>query len=507
MVVNNRFGRFINSSLLSILVSFVIFLFVFFTPPDSFLNMHSVTYSYNSDTPSYLRFFIDPWRSMRSPGYSLFLSTFLEPHRERMNYIIKNSNGLPYNKLFSTSEGLPEFIDAAGLEGVFDDIVLCQRILLGLGAAFFVYACSLYINSLVVGGSFLLAVQVVPLVDATYILTESVAQPLSFFAMGLLLLFFKKSKFPLLFLGALCASSLYLVRPPGIYMLVLAGICWFYFFWKGHFHHAFKFFFTAVGFLPAIAYIGYISITSGYLMFGTHPKNSDLQFTCYYLQKEDINNMPTLRAREYARIYLDKIDAWKKDNAQSAMGLDYEDWPSTKSFGYRYNTAVWPLVHGLDSAILAELAKNPQIGRLSNKARLIMGRELKEGMLERHTADRIKTVCVNMLTGLGYYRDYMGSSLWKYGFPLIIGAWSVWCLALLLCPRVRFCLFLPGAAHLLHVFAIAYGNFILPRYIDLTETLFVFGVFLSLWSLVERLCQFYQKRYGDKCEKTLAAVM
>ena len=127
-------------------------------------------------------------------------------------------------------------------------------------------------------------------------------------------------------------------------------------------------------------------------------------------------------------------------------------------------------------------------------------------MLKRHTGDRIKTVIGNILTGLGYYRDYNSSSLWKYGFPLIIGGWGVWCLALLLCPRVRFCLFLPGAAHFLHIFAVAYGNFVLARYVDLTETLFVFAVFLSLWALGARLWQFRRKIFGERAKQAAATL-
>lgn len=175
---------------------------------------------------------------------------------------------------------------------------------------------------------------------------------------------------------------------------------------------------------------------------------------------------------------MEKVETWKKDNDTNAFGPDFEKWPQTKSFGYMYNTTVWPLTYGPEGEVWAELAKNPQIAPLSLKKMVKTGRELKMGMLKRHTGDRIKTVCCNMLAGLGYYRDYQSSSLWKYGVPLIIGGWGVWSLALLICSAVRFCLFLPGAAHLLHVFVISHGNFILPRYIDLTETLFVFAVFL-----------------------------
>ncbi|WP_165075768.1 MULTISPECIES: hypothetical protein [unclassified Desulfovibrio] len=488
----------INPFLIRIFVSLFIFFFVFSIPLDYSLNKYGGTYVHRPDTSSYLSLSLspsillslDPWKSARAPGYGLFLYAFLEPHKKELANAFKKAGKLPPSEVFAVGKRLPEFINGEGLQGVFDNIVLAQRLLLSIGAAFLVYACSLYINALVVGACFFLGVQVTPLVNVSMLLTESVAQPLSFFAVGLLLLYFKKRNFFLLFLAALCASALYLVRPAGIYMLGLGGICWFYFFWEARFRHVFKFLLAATGFLPAVAYIGYISLTSGHLFFGTHPQGSDLQFSSYYLQKEDMGNMPTLRSREYARIFLDKVELWKKENATSAFGPDFKEWPRTKSFGYVYNTTVWPLTYGPEGEVWAELAKNPRIGPLSLKEMVKTGRELKIGMLMRHTGDRIKTVGCNILAGLGYYRDYRSSSLWAYGLPLIMGAWGAWCLGLLLCPQVRFCLFLPGAAHLLHVFVISYGNFILPRYIDLTETLFIFAVFLSLWALGSRLWQF-----------------
>lgn len=495
-------SKVINLPRLNIFVALFFFLFVFFTPLDYSLNKYGGTYVPRPDTPSYFNLPLDPWESVRTPGYPLFLYPFLEPHREKVESAFKNASQLPQAEIFPA---FPKFINAQGLQEVFDNIVLCQRVVLALGAAFLVYTCSLYINALVVGVCFFLGVKLCPLVNPAYLLTESVAQPLSFFAIGLLLLFFKKGNFIFLFLATLCASSLYLVRPAGIYMLALSSFCWLYFFWKDRFHHIFKFLIVATGFLPALAYIAYLSITSGYLMFGTHPEGSDLQFSSYYLQKEDIENMPTLRAREYARIYLDKVEDWKKEHAKRVLGPDFEQWPRTRSFGYRYNTAVWALMWLPAGQVLAELAKNPQIGPLGIKDLVIMGRELKSGVLKRHTGDRIKTVGCNILAGLGYYRDYRSSSLWKYGFPLIMGSWGVWGLALLFCPRVRFCLFLPGAAHFLHIFAISYGNFIHWRYINLTEPLFLFAVFLSLWALAGRLGQFCRKVCGNRARQAAAA--
>ncbi|WP_165075761.1 MULTISPECIES: hypothetical protein [unclassified Desulfovibrio] len=493
----------INFPLINVLVSLFTFLFVFFTPLDYSLNKYGGTYVYTPDTGTYFPLYWDPWKSTRTPGYPLFLYPFLEPHRKELAAAFKMAHKKLAPEDFST--GFHECLNEAGLQGVFDNIVLCQRLLLSIGAAFLVYTCALFINPLVVGGCFFLCVKMLPLVNPTWLITECVAQPLSFFTIGLLLLFFRKRNFLFLFLAALCASFLYLVRPAGVYMLALGGICWLYFFWKDRFHHVFKFLFSATGFLPAVAYIGYLSITSGYLLFGTHPESSDLQFSCYFLQKEDIENMPTLRAREYARIQLDKVEFWKKEISK-LYWPDFEEWPRTKSFGFLYNYSAWPITYMPENEVLRELSKNPQIGPLNLKQRVMMGRELKKGMLKRHSWDRIKTVGCNILAGLGYYSDFPSSTLKrKYGFPLMVCGWGVWCIALLLCQEVRFCLLLPGAAHLLHVFAISYGNSIGYRYVDLTEPLFAFAVFLSLWALACRLWQFYRKTSGARGRETMEA--
>lgn len=498
--MSEKVRKVVDSSWIHICVSLFIFVFVFFTTLDSSLNKYGGTYLHNPDTAGYLKPALDPWTSQRLPGYGLFLYPFLEPHRAKLEIAINNARKLPGEEVFRVGKRLPEFINAEGLQGVFDNIVLSQRLLLSLGAAFLVYACSLYFNAIVVGACFLLGIQIAPLVNPAWLISESVAQPLAFFSIGLLLLYFKKRKVLFLFLAILCSSYLYLVRASGLCMIGLCGMVWIYFLYKERFSHIYKYFLAATGFLPALAYIAYISITSGYLIFGTHHIVSDVQFSCYFLQKEDIENMPTLRSREYARIYLDKVEAWKEEHGKR-FWPDFEDWPRTKSFGYRYNVSVWPLASGPVRHVLAELANNPQIGPLSLKERVKLGRELKKGVLKRHMGDRISTVGCNILAGLGYYSDFRVSALGQYGFSLTIAGLSAWCLALLLCPRVRFCLFLPGSLHLLHVVAIAYGNFVLSRYINLTETLFVFAIFLSLWALLGRLAQFCRKKWGERGEE------
>lgn len=481
-----RLRSWLNSLSVRVLASLCIFFCVFFTSLDSSPNKYGGTYVHNPDTPSYFMLPWNPWTSIRTPGYALFLYPFLEPHRAQLETVMKEARKLPFSEVFSWGKRFPEFVNAGGLQSVFDNVVLFQRLFLSLGAAFLVYTCSIFFNPLMVGVCFFLATRITPLVNPALLLTESVAQPLSFFALGFLLIFFKKRNFFFLFSASLSASMLYLVRPAGIYMLGLCGIAWLCFFRKERFRQRYGFFLAATGFLPAAAYIVYISATAGYLIFGTHPEGSDLQFSCYFLQKEDIANMPTVRSREYARIYLEKIDAWKMENGKRLFGPNFDEWPKTRSIGYRYSRTAWPLAFYPKYAVLAELAKNPEIGPLSLLDRVRVGRELQIGVLKRHRGDFIRTVTRNILTGVGYYRDYKSSSLWAYGFPRIVAAWGVWVCALLCCPRARFCLLLLGGAHLFHLLAVSYGNFIDPRYMNLTEVLFVFGVFLSLWSLVDR---------------------
>lgn len=492
---------------MAILVSLGIFLCVFCAPIDSLSNKFG-NYIFGPDTFTYLTPEFNPWKSFRAPGYAIFLYPFLEPHRTQLEKIFREVRKLPTSEVWGPRTRLPEFINAGGMQGVFDNIVLCQKIFLGLSLAFLVYTCSLYFNPVVAGVCILLGLQITPLVNPAFLLTESVAQPLSFLAIGFLLLAFKNEKrhFLFLFLATLSASIMYLVRPSGLCLMGICALTWIYLLWKEHFRHVGKLILVTTGFLPAIVYIVYISITAGYLIFSTHPQASDLQFSSYFLEPEDIENMPTLRSKEYARLYLDASAIWRKENIKR-LWPDFDAWPQTRSFAYRYNIAVWPLTSRPERVVLAELAKNPQIGRLSIKDRVRLGRELKAGMLKRHTWDRIKTVYCNILAGLGCYSDFRSSSLQKYGFPFILTCWGVWCFALVICPQVRVCLFLLGATHLLHIFAIAYGNFIAARYINLTETLFVFAAFLALWALLERLWQLCQKIYVDRRKETESAVI
>lgn len=93
-------------------------------------------------------------------------------------------------------------------------------------------------------------------------------------------------------MAALCSSYIYLVRVAGIYMIVLCCLCGSTPYGKYDFVISINFLLYLTDFLAVVAYIIYISFTSVNLIFGTSPESSDLQFACYFLQKEDIDNMP-----------------------------------------------------------------------------------------------------------------------------------------------------------------------------------------------------------------------
>lgn len=240
--------KLINSSRMDIFSPLGIFLFVFFTPMFTTLNTYGDTNVPWADTETNLQCVpLDPW-TIRTPGYPLFLAPFLEPHREQLEDVLNKASKLPVEEVFSDGKRFPEFINAAVLRRIFDNIVLCKRLLLSIGVAFLVYACSVYFSAIIVGACFLLGIHFIPLVNPANLLTESFAQTLSFFAIAFLLLASERKKFFFLFLATFCTPYLYLVRPAGIYMFCLCGISWFYLFWKERFRLKYKFLLVATGF-------------------------------------------------------------------------------------------------------------------------------------------------------------------------------------------------------------------------------------------------------------------
>lgn len=173
--------KFINSASLNLLGSLFAFLFVFFTPLNTSLNKYGGNYIHSPDTSVYFRLIFDPWKIIRTLGQPLFLNLFLEPHWEQFENVLKNASKPPWGEVYSLGKRFPEFVNTGDMQEVFDNIVLCQKLLLSFGAAFLLFACSLYFNALVIGGCFFLAYRLRrSLIRRTFLLKPS-PSPFLFF--------------------------------------------------------------------------------------------------------------------------------------------------------------------------------------------------------------------------------------------------------------------------------------------------------------------------------------
>lgn len=482
-MVKSNLGRYLNGWFIHILAALLVGIFVFYAAPDTQYNEVGGDYVVWSDSPSYYNFYWSPWDSSRSPGYPLFLSIFLHSHREQLKNILEHLLASSIN-LDREVEQVLKTYNEAGLRPVFDRVAHAQQLLLAISSAALVFACSFYFNGIISACLFFAAVFAVPLVNPYFILSESLAQPLTFLALSALLIFNKFHKFAFLFIACFLSAYVFLVRPVGLYMLCLCAAGCAYFLWQSRFRQILRYFAAFAGFLPAICYFGAMNLTAGHLTFGTMSHWSHLMTICYYLKEEDIGNMPTYRAKRFAELYLAQLPAFENTYIREHIP-GYEQWRADRNSAHQYDVLCWPLAKFGTISVFETMEKDPAIGPLNLLERNRLAEELKAGFRKRHFRDLLQNRWFNFWTALGYDLDYRVSRIADpYGRkPMAAGLLLLAC-AILLGKRQRFCLIVLSATHFLQLLAISFGGLVLHRYVNLTEPLLMYSFLLAGWTLL-----------------------
>lgn len=479
----------------------LLFLLIFWYPwetPDHLKTWESRqgdTYILMPDSPSYIAFrgWTNPWLSVRSIGYPLFLYPFLRHDRQAFMRAYYEIGRKGFQYWLDDDEPIYTFPKKLGIDKKFARVVLAQRLILALGITFFYLSLCRWFGQIFAFVALLAALCLSPPPPPQAIMTEPLSCALTWLCGGFLLRAPASARRGLCFaLACLCAGLSFLVRPQ---TLSLTGLCSLLFLYEVFIvdrkHLLTAFLKQAVAFCPlllAYGYIAWVSVAGGHLALHVLPEMNYLTFY-YYAESEDAPYMPSERAKMFTEWY-----GQHKDALVNAIPIQPHVSPPKR----QHDIAANILFHQGGGGIWQHFAKVKGIGNLNRKGQSIFSNELLAGLQHRHRGEMLAARWAHFISGLGYYSDvYRLAPFPRATFALNILALTLSLGAIAVCARYRWPLVIMLGIHIMSLLAAAFGNMMLQRYVEPTAPFLFLTAFCSCLVLGEKLYARWKGRQGD----------
>lgn len=459
---------------LTILFLLFCFLFLLNKTPHSLYEIHS-------DTIGYERLSLDPWDGFRPPGYTALVNLFLLGTKDSSEIYQK----YPGEELLKNDRALlNEKYNELGLGRRLKLLAFFQVVVFSCSLAALLYALSCQASLappiwfMILLGGFLS----VDIVNPGFILSESLAFPLIAATLASLLLFEYRRKIFFLYLGCFLSSWTFLTRASCLFLLILSSI---YLIMKiiQKLVNQKQCILSIICLFIGYGYIVLISITGAGVFVGTMAADTNNMISCFLMDKKDIENMPTERAKKFADEFLSNKKAFE-ENFMIPHHEKYFKHPERYSRVSRFNKLAWNYAYQGTMEVYKNLFHVPTRDDISLKVRAQLSAEVRRGVMKRHFWEWVELVYKNLWAGLGFDSTYavskiakiLGANFMLFGFMLTIAA-------CILCPPLRTCILLLFFTHILQVIACAFGASINSRYIRLTEIFLLLSYFTSFWGL------------------------
>ena len=467
-------------------------------------NWQGHAYFFGGDSHTYVLFnaWQNPWASHRSIGYPAFLYLFLNNVHKKFFDAIHKASRSGINVMLNPQKHVYAINTELGLAKKFEAIALTQRLILSLAiAVFYLSLCKWF--SPIASFSFLtVSLWIAPPPDPAFIMTEPLSCALTYLCAAFLLYAPKILHQGVFFaLASFCAALAYLVRPQMLALTALMSLIFLYqvFAWSAN-GRIRAFFRGALAFSPlllAYGYIAWLSVTGGHLFLHTLP-GVDFTSFCYFVESEDAPHMPTERARRLTSWYgerknefIDRIFSFKNDDTPGKVHITGDESPVKK----RALFGDLPYYLGPFDEGLKYLRTELKHGNLSLLERNILGRELITGIRYRHNSEMRTLLCQNLIATLGYYKDVYYLLLFpNYTFKINLISFLMVIFALISIRAYRWPLLVMIGIHVLSILAASFGNYVISRYVEPTETFLLLSGMCSLWIIGCKLLSHMKKR-------------
>ncbi len=432
----------------------------------------------SADTPTYWAYdYADPWGSVRSPGLKMFVDALgvgdITANLPRYDYLPDTDI-----KLY-----MEHFSKEAQSDAALKYIVFVQQLLICFSLS--VLACSLgtILPCFWAGLLPLLVFQVTIVPKAYELLTEPMSFVLCMLCMGMLLLYEYYKKSPLLLAAIAIVIYAFLLRPSLIVLAAVVGIVLLRDFWqaiKAREKMHIPVIMGGVLLIGILLFPAQLYFSGNVFAVGQLSFMSKVMRALALAEESDILHMENEKDKRILQEILQQRPYVDLHVAQSHMPKGVENYSDI----YRLSFSFDP--YGRE--LYRKIATSDTIFRVET---YVEGQRFAAQILQRHGLENTMVTVKNFLNGFGLYaKDYMQSPvlqkvhlpvLQMVFFPLvlcILGASLLWGLP---CYKMPILLF--SSIHILHVTATATGNFILMRYLELTEWSILLAVALALYSL------------------------
>lgn len=471
----------------------LIFFLIFWYPWQNQNTSENQGYFLSRDTRGYMLFsgWRDPWRSYRSIGYRLFLYPFLHHDVQKFTLAWDKARNAGIDVWMDNAKPLYSIAKETGIAKKFKAISLVQRIVEALAFSVFYLALCRWLPAAPAFIALLVAVLFAPPPSPYAILTEPLTCALTWFCAAFLLYAPKSTlKIFCVAMACLCASLAFLIGPRtlslvGLCSLIFLGLAW----CRIRERAWLRLVKSVCAFSPlmlAYAYIGWLSVTGGQVFL--HTQWDVPYFTFLYLaEAEDIQYMPTERARKYAIWYVERKKDFFNAIKNGTGGFPKFDAQLHSPVSARGNMGNLLVYYGPLRESWKYFKNDKDIANPRQNIKATLGKELTAGLWHRHTGDIILGWGQNFIAGLGYYKDvYLLRLLPSVSFAVNMGALILAVLAIMLYPGTRWPIGIMVGIHIMAIIATAIGHFMIGRYVISTQPFLLIAGVYSLWFLCIR---------------------
>ena len=462
--------------------------------------LESELYVVQPDTGSYLiydsDFILHPFASFRSPGYPLFLKLFTIGKSSKIHDVYQKMRNYKADDLWNYGRGYKGIMAAQlfqeeGLAPALNMVVIVQFLVLCFSVVFLYYSLlpknASFLEIIVYGLLLLICLYIVPIPSIRWIMSESLGQPFLFISIGFLLSFHKKQKAFLIYLACFFSVYTFLIRPAALVVVMITTLYLIYLLFKDRLKHKYEYTICGSILFIGYAYILLLSITCGNLSFGTIQYAVSMRRIVYFLEENDIDNMPTQRARKASEKLLEE----KAKNYPLVMSELKKRFRNKSiqsiSLANRYFHIAEPLSLQIMGIFWQDKEWRDREIKDFGADLTRLTREIEQGLSINHSRELFKIRLGYLLTTIGVIKDWKAGILSRLGiFPSII-ALIILILAFALCKDIRFLIIILASTHILSVLAIAYSHVMLDRYYSFTELIYILSITIAIYSLLRKI--------------------